>query len=247
MGTAVVGWVEFVADEFPDGGLGVVGLVDEVAESGELGRGGVFHFAEEGDLLGLSKLGERLVVSAEAVSFEDGEGFGKLGGEAGGGREDAFDVAEAACIRGFGHGSGGGDDEVHGGAKGEALVVLEGRGGGGGGLDGGDEGGGGEGGREKGASCGIHSVWGKAITSGGVRGGRRMGEAMVEPVITSDPEVMGGTPCFRGTRVPFKNLIDFLEGGKTLDDFLRQFPTVTREMAIEALEEAKNSLLARIA
>jgi uncharacterized protein (DUF433 family) len=70
---------------------------------------------------------------------------------------------------------------------------------------------------------------------------------MVEPVILSDPEVMNGTPCFRGTRVPFKNLIDYLEGGCSLGEFLRQFPTITQEMAIQALEEAKNSLLAKIA
>jgi uncharacterized protein (DUF433 family) len=69
---------------------------------------------------------------------------------------------------------------------------------------------------------------------------------MVETVILSDPEVMNGTPCFRGTRVPFKNLIDYLEGGYSLGEFLRQFPTITQEMAIQALEEAKNSLLAKI-
>lgn len=68
----------------------------------------------------------------------------------------------------------------------------------------------------------------------------------VEPIVVIDPEVMNGTPCFRGTRVPFKNLIDYLEGGHSLGEFLRQFPTVTREMAVQALEEAKNSLLARI-
>jgi uncharacterized protein (DUF433 family) len=68
-----------------------------------------------------------------------------------------------------------------------------------------------------------------------------------ESVIVVDPEVMNGTPCFRGTRVPFKNLIDYLEGGHTLGEFLDQFPTVTREMAIQALEQAKESLLARIA
>ena len=69
---------------------------------------------------------------------------------------------------------------------------------------------------------------------------------MVEQVIVSDPEVMSGTPCFRGTRVPFKNLIDYLEGGHSLGEFLRQFPTVTHEMAVQALEEAKESLFARI-
>jgi len=66
-------------------------------------------------------------------------------------------------------------------------------------------------------------------------------------VIIVDPDVMNGTPCFRGTRVPFKNLIDYLEGGHSLGEFLAQFPTVTREMAVQALEEAKDSLLARIA
>lgn len=70
---------------------------------------------------------------------------------------------------------------------------------------------------------------------------------MVESMIVSDPDIMSGTPCFRGTRVPFKNLIDYLEGGHSLGEFVRQFPTVTREMAVEALEEAKESLLSRMA
>jgi uncharacterized protein (DUF433 family) len=70
---------------------------------------------------------------------------------------------------------------------------------------------------------------------------------MVDPIIVVDAEVLSGTPCFRGTRVPFKNLMDYLEGGHSLDEFLRQFPTVTRAMAVRALEEAKDSLLARIA
>jgi uncharacterized protein (DUF433 family) len=70
---------------------------------------------------------------------------------------------------------------------------------------------------------------------------------MAEQAIVSDPDVMSGTPCFRGTRVPFKNLIDYLEGGHSLGEFLRQFPTVTQEMAVQALEEAKESLFARIA
>jgi uncharacterized protein (DUF433 family) len=69
---------------------------------------------------------------------------------------------------------------------------------------------------------------------------------MAEAVIVASPEIMSGIPCFRGTRVPFKNLIDYLEGGHSLDEFLRQFPTVTRESAVQALEEAKESLLARI-
>jgi uncharacterized protein (DUF433 family) len=70
---------------------------------------------------------------------------------------------------------------------------------------------------------------------------------MAHAAIVIDPDVMNGTPCFRGTRVPFKNLIDYIEGGHSLGEFLRQFPTVTREMAVQALEEAKESLLARIA
>jgi uncharacterized protein (DUF433 family) len=70
---------------------------------------------------------------------------------------------------------------------------------------------------------------------------------MADHVVLIDPGVMNGTPCFRGTRVPFKYLIDYLEGGHSLGEFLRQFPTVTREMAVQALEEAKDSLFARIA
>ena len=65
-------------------------------------------------------------------------------------------------------------------------------------------------------------------------------------VIVRDPEILGGIPCFRGTRVPFQNLLDYLEAGDTLDQFLDQFPTVTRQMAIEALETAKDSLLTGI-
>ncbi len=70
---------------------------------------------------------------------------------------------------------------------------------------------------------------------------------MADRVVVSDPEIMNGTPCFAGTRVPFKNLIDYLEGGHSLGEFLRQFPTVSRENAIQALEEAKESLLAQLA
>jgi uncharacterized protein (DUF433 family) len=66
------------------------------------------------------------------------------------------------------------------------------------------------------------------------------------PIITRDPDILGGTPCFRGTRVPFKNLLDYLETGETLDEFLEDFPSVTREMAIEALEKAKDLLVAGV-
>jgi len=63
--------------------------------------------------------------------------------------------------------------------------------------------------------------------------------------IVRDPEIMHGTPVFRGTRVPLQTLFDYLEGGETLDDFLQGFPTVSRELALEALEEAKELLLAK--
>ena len=58
-------------------------------------------------------------------------------------------------------------------------------------------------------------------------------------VIHSDPEILGGTPVFIGTRVPVKNLLDYLEKGRSLDLFLDDFPTVTREQAVAALEEAE--------
>jgi uncharacterized protein (DUF433 family) len=66
-----------------------------------------------------------------------------------------------------------------------------------------------------------------------------------ESVIAQDPEIHSGEPVFRGTRVPFQTLLDYLEGGETLDDFLEQFPGVSRETAIAALEEAKALVLAR--
>jgi uncharacterized protein (DUF433 family) len=56
------------------------------------------------------------------------------------------------------------------------------------------------------------------------------------PVIHSDPEILGGTPVSVGTRVPVRSLFDYLEGGDTLDEFLKQFPSVRREQAIAALE-----------
>ena len=58
-------------------------------------------------------------------------------------------------------------------------------------------------------------------------------------VIVRDRDVLGGTPVFRGTRVPFQALLDYLEGGQTLDEFLDDFPTVTRDAAVNALEHAK--------
>jgi uncharacterized protein (DUF433 family) len=64
-----------------------------------------------------------------------------------------------------------------------------------------------------------------------------------ESVIVSDPEILGGTPCFRGTRVPVDSLIDYLEAGDSLAEFLDNFPSVSREAARAALEEAKAVLI----
>ena len=67
---------------------------------------------------------------------------------------------------------------------------------------------------------------------------------MTQHVIHSDPEILGGTPVFLGTRVPFHALMDYIEGGYTLDQFLADFPSVTHEQALEALEYAKEVTLA---
>lgn len=65
-----------------------------------------------------------------------------------------------------------------------------------------------------------------------------------ESVIHSDSEIMGGTPVFVGTRVPLATLFDFLEAGQPLSEFLADFPTVTREQAVAALQAGKQALLA---
>ena len=62
-------------------------------------------------------------------------------------------------------------------------------------------------------------------------------------VVHTDPEILGGTPVFFGTRVPVQSLFDYLEAGETLDEFLRQFPSVDRGQAISALELARNALM----
>ena len=61
-------------------------------------------------------------------------------------------------------------------------------------------------------------------------------------VVHSDPEILGGTPVFQGTRVPLRNLIDYLERGHTLDEFLDSFPSVSRDQAVAALEAAHDAL-----
>lgn len=65
-----------------------------------------------------------------------------------------------------------------------------------------------------------------------------------DQVVHSDPDILGGTPVFFGTRVPVRSLFDYLEGGDTLDEFLRQFPSVRREQAVAALDMARELLLA---
>jgi uncharacterized protein (DUF433 family) len=66
---------------------------------------------------------------------------------------------------------------------------------------------------------------------------------MSETVVCRDPEIMGGTAVFCGTRVPVATLLDYLEAGETIDDFLDGFPSVTREQVVAFLEEAKERLL----
>jgi len=67
----------------------------------------------------------------------------------------------------------------------------------------------------------------------------------LESVVQSDPEILGGTPVFAGTRVPVKNLLDYLAAGDSLEKFLDHFPSVSREQAVAALEVAKDLLTSR--
>jgi uncharacterized protein (DUF433 family) len=67
----------------------------------------------------------------------------------------------------------------------------------------------------------------------------------IRDVVNIDPERMSGAPCFTGTRVPIAHLFEYLESGETLDEFLDQFPTVSREQALAALELSKESLLSQ--
>ena len=66
---------------------------------------------------------------------------------------------------------------------------------------------------------------------------------MNKQIITSSPDVMGGTPVFVGTRVPVQTFIDYIKGGESIDDFLDGFPTVAREQVIDFLEEAKEQMI----
>lgn len=67
----------------------------------------------------------------------------------------------------------------------------------------------------------------------------------METTISCDPDVMGGTPVFTGTRVPVQTLLDYLEGGDSIDDFIDGFPSVSREQVILFLEQARDQLVAR--
>jgi uncharacterized protein (DUF433 family) len=66
---------------------------------------------------------------------------------------------------------------------------------------------------------------------------------MEHPVVSMDPEVMGGAPVFFGTRVPVQTLLDYLEAGESIDQFLEGFPSVTREQIVSFLEQAKDRLV----
>ena len=77
-------------------------------------------------------------------------------------------------------------------------------------------------------------------------GERRTGLVQPNGIIVKDQGILGGTPVFRGTRVPFQALLDYLEGGQTLDEFLDDFPTATRDAAVEALEMAKSLLVGQL-
>lgn len=68
---------------------------------------------------------------------------------------------------------------------------------------------------------------------------------MGEPIVTSSPDVLSGTPVFAGTRVPVQAFIDYLEGGETIDDFLRGFPTVKRDQVVAFLEEATARMISK--
>ena len=65
-------------------------------------------------------------------------------------------------------------------------------------------------------------------------------------IVVIDPAIMSGTPVFAGTRVPVRNLLDYLEAGDPLDEFLEDFPTVSRQQAIAFLEQAREKLLATV-
>ena len=74
-----------------------------------------------------------------------------------------------------------------------------------------------------------------------------MSSSPLSPIVHADPEILGGTPVFVGTRVPFQTLIDYLEGGHPLSEFLDDFPSVSHDQAVAALNLARDAVLARVA
>jgi len=70
---------------------------------------------------------------------------------------------------------------------------------------------------------------------------------MKEPIITSSPDIMGGTPVFARTRVPVQTLLDYLKAGESIDDFLEGFPTVSKEQVIAFLDEAEEQIIKMVA
>jgi len=91
---------------------------------------------------------------------------------------------------------------------------------------------------------GTPLVCGLFLVLAGRCGKRYNGVMNTSDLITIDPEILGGSPVFKGTRVPVKSLFDYLEDNYTLEEFLECFPTVTREMACRVLERSESALLA---
>ena len=88
--------------------------------------------------------------------------------------------------------------------------------------------------------------WKKVITILDFLAGFANTVIMKSKIISASPDVMGGTPVFTGTRVPIQTLLDYLEGGESIDDFLEGSPTVTRKQVIAFLEEAKERMVASV-
>ena len=95
-----------------------------------------------------------------------------------------------------------------------------------------------------GTECNVKMRAAHACRGAAVSFGRQM---KIDEIVHSDPEIVSGTPVFVGTRVPVKALLDYLEGGETIKEFLDDFPSVRHEQAVAFLEEAGRALLARIA
>lgn len=98
----------------------------------------------------------------------------------------------------------------------------------------------------RGHACPVNGAVTLLLPPGGrqqVHGRAKISRVTVSDVITSDPEIQGGAVVFTGPRVPLKNLIDYLEAGDSLEEFLDDFPSVSREQAVAALELAREALV----